>query len=47
MKHKIIAGIFFGVLIALSSIASASPASHREAEQAGDYSGRTGSGVRP
>jgi hypothetical protein len=47
MKRRIMAGIFFGALIALSSIAFASPASHRDAEQAGDCSGRTGTGVKP
>ena len=47
MKQRIITGIFFGALIALSSIAFASPASHRDAEQAGDWSGRAGTGVRP
>jgi len=47
MKRKIMTAVFFGALITLSSIAFASPASHRDAEQAGDCSGRTGTGVRP
>jgi hypothetical protein len=47
MKQGNFTGILFAALIAYGSAALASPAPPRDAEQAGDWSGRTGSGLKP